>query len=96
MNQSYTTVKSSKGEVTFSYNFYPSAPVLLGNLDEVPFRNNISIFDCSENLNVSISNGKIKVGNAVFGIDFSTFGMSETISIYGQFHMAIKSLMEEE
>jgi len=96
--KSYTHMTShNTGEfVIFSYDFYPSAPVLLGNMDEVPFRNTISITDYSEDLNISISNGCIKIGNATFKIDFSTFGINETISIYGQFHMALKNLLESE
>lgn len=80
--------------IQFEYNFKPSAPILFGNMEEVPFRNAINIIDYSYDLDVDISMGKVKLGSAKFDLDFSTYGMTETVAISGQFYLAVSTLLQ--
>lgn len=90
-----TIIREGDLYVEFTYNFSPLYPIFHSNLEVVDFRNRITITDYSENLDIDINSGFIRIGNAVFEIDFITRGMSETISIYGQFHLAVNNLLEE-
>jgi len=80
--------------IEFSYSYGPTTPILLDNIEQVEFKNSITIYNYSDDLKIDITMGKVKLGNAIFDLDFVTTGLTETLAVSGQFHMAVTNLLE--